>query len=178
MPTTMAASSALPPCSAISKNMWAWRGRSSTPRRLGPLNWQRWIETFCLPVRGLRVIIRPARDVGAAVVLVVRRQRKQMLEIDLTMDDLLRRRRCRLPPRDRIERGVLKARQHLSGSTPIASAIQSRLETRPETTGIGCPPGRGNSVARSPSRRLAMAASSKRRPVPGLTTSSRSRAAR
>src|SRR5262249_10125584 len=30
IPTTMAASSGRPPCSAISKNMWAWRGRSST----------------------------------------------------------------------------------------------------------------------------------------------------
>ena len=54
------------------------------------------------------------RDIGAAVVLVVSWQWKQMLEIDLTMDDLLRRRRCRLPPRDRIERSLLKARQHLS----------------------------------------------------------------
>ena len=43
----------------------------------GPLSWQRWIETFCLPVRGLRAIIRPARDIGAAVVLVVRRERQE-----------------------------------------------------------------------------------------------------
>ena len=45
----------------------------------------------------------------------------------------------------RIERGVLEAREHLGRcSTPIASAIQPRSETRPETTGIACPPGRGN----------------------------------
>ena len=57
---TIATSSGRPPASAISKNMWAWRGSSSTPSRFGPLTWQRWIETFCFPVRGLRVIIRPA----------------------------------------------------------------------------------------------------------------------
>ena len=41
------------------------------------------------------------------------------------------------------------------GDTEPVSAIQPRLEISPEITGIGCPPGRGNRVARLPSRRLA-----------------------
>ena len=46
------------------------------------------------------------------------------------------------------------------GSTPIASAIQPRSDTRPDTTGIAWPPGVspegfGNTVARCPSSRLA-----------------------
>src|SRR3954447_18206545 len=53
------------------------------------------------------------RDVGAAVVLVVGWQWKQLLEIDLTMDDFLRRPRFCLPPWDGIKCGVLKSRQHL-----------------------------------------------------------------
>ena len=36
------------------------RGSTSTPSRFGPVSWQRWIETFCLPVRGLRTIMMPA----------------------------------------------------------------------------------------------------------------------
>ena len=67
-----------------------------------------------MPVRGLRAIIRPADDVGAAVVLVVGRQRQQLREVDLAMDHLLRRRGAHLAPGKRIERGLLEPRQHLA----------------------------------------------------------------
>ena len=94
--------------------MWVWRGSSSAPSRFGPLSCSRWIETFWMPVAGLRAISRPGRDVGAAVVLVVRRQRQLAAEIDLAMHDLLRRRVRDFLPGQRIERGVLEARQHLA----------------------------------------------------------------
>ncbi len=61
---------------------------------------------------------QPGGDIGAAVVLVVDGKRQQAREvhvmIGVTMDHLLRRRRRGLPPRDRIERGVLEARQDLA----------------------------------------------------------------
>src|SRR5712691_9642080 len=60
----------------------------------------------------------------------------------------------------------------------MSSAIQVRSETRPEATGMAWPSGRGNSVALRPSRRLAIAASSKRRPTFGRIAARRSRAAR
>ncbi len=94
-------------------------------------------------------------DVGPAVVLVVGRHRKLLQEIDVAVDDLLHRRVADLAPRQRIGCRVLESGEQLCGSTPIASAIQPRFDVRPETTGIGCPPGLGNSVARSPSSRLA-----------------------
>ena len=110
-------------------------------------------------------------DVGAAVVLVVGRKRQQPREIDLAMHDLLRRRRCRFPPRQRIERRVLEAREHLAPArrpSPQPSSRGRRRGRRPPGSDVR--PGRGNSVARCPSSRLAMAASSNRRPTPGSST--------
>src|SRR6266566_3018004 len=62
--------------------------------------------------------------------------------------------------------------------TPNASAIQARLETKPETTEPSWPPGCGKKLALVPSRRLAIAASSWTRPIPGRITVKRSVAAR
>jgi hypothetical protein len=59
-PMTIAASSGWPASSAMRWKVKVWRGRTSTPRRLGPVSWQRWIETFCFPVFGLRTIMMPA----------------------------------------------------------------------------------------------------------------------
>ena len=57
------------------------------------------------------------RDIGAAVVLVVGRQRQDFGEIELTVSvpvhHLLRRRGCHLLPRNRMERRVLETLQHL-----------------------------------------------------------------
>src|SRR5262249_32144265 len=61
---------------------------------------------------------QPGRDVRAAVVLVVGGERKQPLEIYAAMDDLLRRRRSRLAPGDRIPRGLLKASENLARLDP------------------------------------------------------------
>ena len=71
-------------------------------------------ETFCTPVFGIARDQQAGRDVGAAVVLVVRRHRQQLRQIDLAMHHLLRRRGRDLAPRQRIERGVLEARQHVA----------------------------------------------------------------
>ena len=57
---TIAASSGWPASSAMRWNVNVWRGSTSTPSRLGPVSWQRWIETFCFPVFGLRTIMMPA----------------------------------------------------------------------------------------------------------------------
>ena len=50
--------------------------------------------------------------------LVVGGERKQPLEVHVAMDDLVRRRRGRLPPRDRITRGLLKAGEDLARLDP------------------------------------------------------------
>ena len=53
-------------------------------------------------------------DVRAAVVLVVGGKRQQPREVHITMHDLMHRRRGRLPPRDRMQCSVAKAREHLA----------------------------------------------------------------
>ena len=54
-------------------------------------------------------------DVGAVVVFVVHRHRQLLAEIDLAMHDLLHRAALHFLARQRVERRVLIARQHLAG---------------------------------------------------------------
>src|SRR5207245_9122225 len=61
---------------------------------------------------------QPGRDVSAPVVLVVSGERKQPLEVHVPMDDLVRRRRGRLPPWNRITRGLLKTGKNLPRLDP------------------------------------------------------------
>ena len=125
-----------------------WRGSTSTPSRFGPLSWQRWIETFCSPVLRIAHDHQAGGDVGAAVVLVMGRQRQQRGEIDpRAMHDLLRRRASRPPPRQRIARGILEAREHL-GRRRRPSPRRSRRGSRPAPTR---PASRGRRATEKPS---------------------------
>ena len=53
-------------------------------------------------------------DVRAAVVLVMGGKRQQPREVHVPMHDLVHRRRGGLPPRNRMQRRVAKAREHLA----------------------------------------------------------------
>ncbi len=141
-----------------------WRGSSSTPSRSRPAHLAA-MDRDVLHA-GLRIARdhQAGGDVGAAVVLVVGRQRQQRAEIDVAMHDLLHRRRRHLLPRQRIERAASWKRASTSpGSTPIASAIQARLRDEAgDDRHLVAVRARETSVARAPSSRLAIAASSKR----------------
>ena len=58
------------------------------------------------------------------------RQRQLFTEIDVAMHDLLHRRRFNLFPRQRVERRVLKARQHLGRKGAIAQDFAHALVQR------------------------------------------------
>ncbi len=108
------------------------------------------------------------RDVGAAVVLVQSRHRQELQDVEsLPVDDLLRGAELRSCQGSGWAAACWKWATRRSCVVPRASAIQARLDTRPETMVPGCPPGCGNRLACRPSRRFATAAASWRKPIPG-----------
>ena len=120
------------------------------------------------------------RDVRPAVVLVVGRQRQKFRKIERrAVNDLLRRRRFHLLPRRRMGRRVLEARQHLGGldahrlGHPAAVGDEARHHRDRMAAGLrehASRAGRRAAWHRPPARTCS--------PMFGLSTASRSRAAR
>src|SRR5262249_48346624 len=158
IPTTMAASSGRPPCSAISKKHVGVARQKQHAETVGAMQLAAMDGDVLLSRARVACDHQPGRDVRAAVVLVVGGERKQPLEIHLAMDDLVRRRRSRLAPGNRITRGLLKASENLARLDPHGlghpAAVgnqpgddRDRMSARPrkqggaqpiETLGDGC----------------------------------------
>jgi hypothetical protein len=135
-----------PPCRTASR----WRGSIRIAMRSGPWTWMRLIDTFCTPVFGIAGDDQAGGDVGAAVMFAVGRDGQHRAHVAVAVHHLPHgastwrlARLLRPRARARVVGRIGEMLPAVPPSTPIASAIQARRATKPETTAMAWPPGRG-----------------------------------